>query len=261
MAKKTDSENSSDDQQPDRPSTEQEMLLREVDDAVRQDQFGNATKRYGIPAGILLVLALGSFGGWLYWSDQQEGLLEQGSEQLITVLDEIDAGSDTNVDEKLAVLVSDGSPGVAAAAAMTSAGLALADGRTADAVETYDRLATNPEAPQPYRDIAEIRSVSANFDQLEPQAVVDRLKPLAVPGNPWFGSAGELVAMAYLEQDRPDLAGPLFAGIAKSEDTPESLRARTRQMAGMLGYDAVLDSDLVLVDIDTPDAPAPPAED
>ena len=33
-----------------------------------------------------------------------------------------------------------------------------------------------------------------------PQRVIDRLKPLATPGNPWFGSAGELVAMAMAER-------------------------------------------------------------
>jgi hypothetical protein len=36
-----------------------------------------------------------------------------------------------------------------------------------------------------------------------------------------------------------DLAGPLFAGIAKDENVPQSIRSRARQMAGLLGIDAV----------------------
>src|SRR3546814_18615749 len=74
---------------------------------------------------------------------------------------------------------------------------------------------------------------------LQPQQVVDRLKPLAVEGAPWFGSAGELVAIAYMKMRKPDLAGPLFAAMAKDKDVPQSIRSRARQMAGLLGVDAV----------------------
>ena len=87
------------------------------------------------------------------------------------------------------------------------------------------------------------------FDDLDPQVVIDRLGPLAQADNAWFGSAGELVAMAYLEQDRAEQAGPLLVEIARNEDVPESLRARTRQLAGFLGYDAVEDVEEMMAEI------------
>jgi hypothetical protein len=93
---------------------------------------------------------------------------------------------------------------------------------------------------------------------MTPEAVIARMKPLAKPGNPWFGSAGELLAAAYLKQGKKDLAGPLFAAIAKDESVPRSLRSRTRQMAGQLGYDAVSDVDQVLAEERRP-APGAPA--
>ena len=101
--------------------------------------------------------------------------------------------------------------------------------------------------------------------KLNPQTVVDRLKPLATPGNPWFGSAGELVAMAYMKQGKEELAGPLFAAIAKDDDVPQTLRSRARQLAGLLGYDAVEDVDRTLAEMreegDTSGAPvAAPAQ-
>ena len=92
---------------------------------------------------------------------------------------------------------------------------------------------------QPYRDVATVRMVALQFDKLPPQQVIDRLKPLAVPGGPWFGSAGEMVAGAYLKLNRPQEAGKLFAAIARDMKVPDSLRARAIQMAGSLGVDAV----------------------
>ena len=69
--------------------------------------------------------------------------------------------------------------------------------------------------------------------------MVDRLKPLAVEGAPWFGSAGELVAVAYMKMGKNDLAGPMFAAMAKDDKVPQSIRSRARQMAGVMGIDAV----------------------
>ena len=111
----------------------------------------------------------------------------------------------------------------------------------AEAVKLFDEVAADASAPQPYRDLANVRAVAVNFDAMKPDDVVARLKPLAEPGKPWFGSAGELVALAYLKQGKNDLAGPLFAAISRDKEAPESLRARTRQMAGVLGVDAIDD--------------------
>ena len=87
--------------------------------------------------------------------------------------------------------------------------------------------------------MALIRQTAAEFDTLDPQKIVDRLKPMAKPGHAWFGSAGEMSAIAYMKMGKENLAGPIFAQIAKQEDVPETLRSRAQQMAGSLGVDAV----------------------
>src|SRR3546814_10122706 len=77
------------------------------------------------------------------------------------------------------------------------------------------------------------------FDTLKPQEVVDRLKPLATEGNPWFGSAGEMVAIAYMKMRQLELSGPLFAAMSKDRSVPETIRTRVVPMAGLLGVEAV----------------------
>jgi hypothetical protein len=228
-----------------RRAAEQEVLLREVDEAMRKDQLGSAAKRYGWLIGGGLFLALAAFGGFLFWQERSEAKLDEASDTLVTTLDKLEAGQIDQAEQDLAALAK-GSNATAVAAKMTRAAIALRGNRQPEAVALFDEIAADGKAPQPYRDLATLRSVATRFEQMEPQQVIDRLKPLATPGNPWFGSAGELVAMAYLKQGKENLAGPLFAAIAKDEDVPETLRSRTRQMAGLLGYDAVVDVDKTL---------------
>lgn len=222
--------------------------MREVDEAVRQDQAASFARRYGWPIGGAVVLALAAFGGFLWWQESRENALEEQSETLVLAMDELDAGNITTADDELAAL-SEGTDGVAAAAAMLRAGIAMQQDRLADAVALFDRVANNTELPSELRDIAAIRSVSAQYDDLDPQAVIDRLGPLAQADSPYFGSAGELVAHAYLAQGKNDQAGPLLVAIAQNEDVPQPIRGRTRQLAGLLGFDAIDDVDAALAEI------------
>ncbi|RIV85234.1 hypothetical protein D2V17_10830 [Aurantiacibacter xanthus] len=236
----------------DRKSASDDVFMREVDEAVRQDEVATFVKRFGLPIGVAVVLVLAAFGGWLIWSGQQESKLEESSEQLITALDELEAGNADAANEKLAAIAAAGGKGSAGMARLLQAGIALGQNKTEEAVGLYGQVANDSSLPQEVRDLAKVRMVSANFDNMESQAVIDQLGPLATAESPWFGSAGELVAFAYLAQNKPDQAGPLLVAIAKNEDVPESLRSRTRQLAGLLGHDAVDDVDAMLEELGTP---------
>lgn len=237
-----------------------EALLREVDDAYREEQVAQLARRYGIPIGIAVLVALLLFGAYLFWHSQREGELERQSEELVKTLDAIEAGNFDTAAPMLEQLAAEGSDGTRAAAVLLQAGVALRQGRPADAAKLYGQVRADGDAPQAYRDLATIREVAVSFDGMDKAEVVNRLKPLAVPGNAWFGSAGELLAMAYLEQNRRDLAGPLLAQIAKDENSPQSVRSRTRQLAGVLGVDAIEDVDTALAEMSGGDsAQAAPA--
>jgi hypothetical protein len=124
-------------------------------------------------------------------------------------------------------------------AQMVEANLLGEDGKTKEAIAIYAKVAKDGSLPQTFRDLALIRQTSAEFDTLPPQTVIDRLKPLATAGNPWFGSAGELTAISYMKLGKDNLAGPIFAQIAKQDGLPQTMRSRAQQMAGALGVDTV----------------------
>lgn len=218
---------------------EQDTFLREVDDALRQDQFEGFFRRYGKPLLAGVALGLAALAGYLVWQDNRQAKADERSEQFVLALDELESGNRKGAYDKLQALAADKGTSSATSASLLRAGLAVELGKPGEAVGIYEAVAADGDAPQPLRDLATVRYVALRFDELKPAEVIDRLKPLAVPGNAWFGVAGEMLGMAYLEQGNEALAGPLFAQIARDKDVPSSLRGRSRQLAGMLGVDAL----------------------
>lgn len=237
-------------------AAEDEVILREIDDAVREDQYREFATRYGRPLLGVILAGILAFGGYLFWDARQEAALEAQSERLVAALDQAGAGNLESADSSAAAVAAESTGGTKAAALLMRAGIAMDQGRTADAVKLYAEVASSSDAPPALRDLASIREMSASFDTRKPDEVIARLEPLAVPGNAWFGSAGELVAMAYLEKGETARAGTLFGEIARAEDVPETLRTRARQMAGLLGVDAIEDPDSFIEDQRLPGANA-----
>ena len=58
-----------------------------------------------------------------------------------------------------------------------------------------------------------------------------------------------MLGAAYLDQGNSELAGALFGEISKDKKVPESLRARARQLAGLMGVDAIEDVDVTLEEL------------
>jgi len=230
-----------DDKQKQKDDAAQDVFMREVDDALREDQLETFWKDYGRWLLGIIVIGLAAFGGWLFYSQQQEdaaGLAGEEYSRSIAALKE------NNIDgaEKAAIAMTDADqPGYRAAAQMLQAGIAEEKNSPEKAAEIFAKVAADEELPQAYRDVALLRQTLAEFDKLKPETVVARLKPLAVPGNPYFGTAGELTALAYAKMKKPDLAGAMFAQIAEEETVPESIRDRAKQMAGQYGLDVSSD--------------------
>ena len=214
--------------------------MREVDDALRQDQLERFLRNYGKLVLAVVVLGLLAFAGFLYWQHRQSAEAERNAEQLVLALDDLEAANLAGAEQKLAPLAA-AEGGNAVLAQLTQAGIALSQGKANEAAVLYGKVALNADAPKPLRDLATVREVAARYDTLSPDAVIKRLSPLAQPGSPWYGVAGEMVGMAYLKQGKVKQAGPLLVAIAKDKQQPEGLRARVRQLAGTIGYDAIED--------------------
>jgi hypothetical protein len=215
-----------------------EAFYREVDEEVRRDQLVTWWKRYGKLAigGVILVIA--AIGAFFWWQARQEAKTGAQAAELSAAFEDIAARDKASAASRLNKLARSESSGYRASALLTEAGVAVENNDMKGAAALYRQVAGDKEIAQPWRDLATIRLTYLEYDSLPPQTVIDRLKPFAVAGNPWFGSAGEMSAMAFLKQNKAQEAARIFAALAKDQKVPESIRTRAAEMSGSLGAEA-----------------------
>ena len=220
------------------PTDSNDTFLREVDENLRRDQIQSFLKKYGTWIVLGVILFLATIGGWIYWEQRQNKQSAEQSEQLHAIFNDIAQKRQQTVPQRLQKLAESNGDVVRASAILTDAALALENNDRTSAIAKYRELTNDKGLPQVYRDVGTIRLTALEFDTLKPEEVITRLEPLAKAGNPWFGSAGEMTALAMLKQGKKVEAGRLFGQIAADNQVPSSIRARAVQVAGTLGVDA-----------------------
>jgi hypothetical protein len=222
------------------PGTTDEAFLREVDEEYRRDQAMQIFRRYGRLIIGAVVVALIALAGWLYWQNHSQSQAGKQGEDYDAAMRLVEQGQADKALPALDKIAAQSGEGYAAMARIAQGNLLLQKNDVKGAAAKFADVVNNAKYEQPYRDLALVRQTVAEYDSLKPQVVIDRLKGLTNPNSPWLGTAGELVAAAYLKAGNRAEAGRLYGQIAQGgEKVPESIRQRAVQMAGVLGVDAI----------------------
>jgi hypothetical protein len=215
------------------PNTD-EAFLREVDEELRRDQIVGVWTSHGRLILGAIIAALVIFGAVLLWRYESNNRAEAQANKLQSAFDALAAGDAAKAKAPLAELDGASVPGYRAIAQMTEANQLVQAGKVKDGAAKFAAVAADASVGKPLRDYALVRQTNIEFDGLAPQAIINRMKPLATKDSAWLGSAGEMVAMAYLRLNKPDQARAMFKTITESENVPDSIRQRAVQ-----GVDAV----------------------
>lgn len=216
------------------PRDTDEAFLREVDENVRRDQLAKFWASYGrwLIAGVALFLI--ALGGFLWWQGEQKREAGKAGETLTQAMAKLEVGDKAAV-EQLKTLVDTGPGAYPALARMALATNALRAGDIKAATALFDAVAADAKAGEPLRDAALVQSVRLGFDTLPPATVIERLKPLSLPGNPYFAVAGEMTAIAQLKAGQTANARTMLTAIVRDANSPPSLKARAGTLALTLG--------------------------
>jgi hypothetical protein len=216
-----------------------DTFVREVDEELRRERVTGFMTRYGkwvIGGFVLLLVAIAAF---IWLRSQREEQAGQSSEKLIQVIEQLEQNNARAAAPAIDELAGNSREGYRLAALFARANAQISSNSVPAAVQTLGTIAADESAPQAYRDAATIRQVQLQFDTMPPAQVIQRLQGFARPGNPWFGTAGEMVGIAQMRMQRYPQAAQTFGNLARDPNVPESIKARAIQMASSLGVDAV----------------------
>ncbi|NKB48531.1 MAG: tetratricopeptide repeat protein [Alphaproteobacteria bacterium] len=208
-------------------------LFREVDEEVRQEQYIQLWKRYGVYiVAVVLVIVVGTVG-FVVWRDMQQSARDASGEQLLAAID-IDEDRPDEALDQLAILAEEGPKGYRLLARLREGALLSQTGDTRGAVVVYDNVAEDSGQDRIYRDLAKVLAVSHGMSVMDRGEVEDRLSSVLDEDNPWRYSARELIATAVMVSGDRAAAVEAFRALADDVEAPAGFRARAAEMLAIL---------------------------
>ena len=214
---------------------EQDILFKEVDEELRQEQFSKLWKQYGkyaIGAAVSLVAAVGGYQAWQAWDLNRR---TADSLQFAGALQAIQSEDAARAQEILGRLATKGTAGYAVLARLNQASLIAQRGDKATAAAAYFAIADDTGVDEIFRDMAVILGTIQDLDRGNSRQLTSRLQPLLAGGSPWRHSAKELTAWLLERQGGSAEARQLFQELADDVTAPPGIRGRAAEKLAMLG--------------------------
>ena len=208
---------------------EGELLIREVDDELRHEQYLRLWKSYGhlvVAAALAVVLVVAGYQGWRGWQARQR----QEDSSLYAAAQEMLAKGDKRGGlDLLAKLGTEGHGGLSVAARAMRAEVLAAGGDIGLAVAAWEEIASSG-APPIFRDLAILKEALLTLDSGDPAAIEKQVAPLAAADRPWHYAATEILAMAAAKKGDRQRAAELYKQLADDFKAPQGIRSRATDM-------------------------------
>lgn len=209
-------------------------IFREVDEEVRQDKAKAMLKRYGgyvMGLAILIVVSVGGFKAWQFYSLQQ---LEKAGAEYLANVTLIDNDKDAEAMDAFHSLAQNGSSGFHLLSKFQEAGLLAKTGKASEATIIYDALADDKTLDESLRNLASFRAALLLSNTSTLKEVESRIGDLAKAGSPWRPSALEILAITAFRTGDLVRADQMFAELAIDPQTPRAMRTRVSAMMSII---------------------------
>ncbi len=214
--------------------TDRDSFLREVDGAVRQDQYKKLWDNYGVYAlaGLLLIVAaVAAYKGWSYWQERQA---QEAGAKFSEALTLEGGNDDAKAHDLLASLAAQGPEGYRVLARFQLAAAEAKAGDLDKAVADYDALASDAGADQILQGHAALQAAALRLDKADYAEMDRRLKGLIDSNGAWRFSARELLGLSAYRLNDMREAERQFSALIGDEDTPPNLRERADMMLALI---------------------------
>ena len=207
-----------------------DSFINEVSEEVRKDRLYKLMRRYGWIAIALVLIVVGGATVIEWRKAQARASAEATGDALIEAL-----SAETPLERAtaLAEYQPDGGPDQRAIVGLLRAAAESEAGEDAKARVTLGEIAASAEVPALYRDLAVLKSIM--LPGAAPEARIEQLEPLMVPGNPYRLLAIEQRALAEIEMGDTETALQTLQDVMADAAITEGLRRRAAQLIVALG--------------------------
>ena len=200
-------------------------IFHEVDEEVRREQLKKLWDRYGtliIAAAVVVVAAIAGWRGYQWWEARQAA---QAGAAFEAAADLTEQGRNADAVTSFDKLAKDGTAGYRVLARLRAA-TALADSDRTAAIAAYDAIANDASVGSEWRSLAAIRAGLLLADSAPYSELSQRLEPLTQPDGTFRHTARELLAFSAWRASDTAAVKRWADAIANDPDTPQSIRTR-----------------------------------
>ena len=209
-------------------------FFREVDEAVRHDQYKQLWDKFGIYIIVLaaaLILGVAGYKGWTYWKERQA----QNAGAEFVQATGLKLGSEpAKADEVFEELVEDGPHGYRVLSRFQLAAGQAKAGERDKAVAAYDELATDGGVDPILQGLATLQAATLRLDTADYAEMERRLKGLIESGTAWKYSARELLGLSAYQHKDVSTAEEQFNALLGDQGTPPNMRDRANMMLALI---------------------------
>ncbi len=214
---------------------EQDILLREIDEELKQENLQKLWKKYNtliVGGSLLLIASVAVFQGWK--TNELNTRIKLG-ERFAAAQSLATIGKDGNAQDAFDAIAKDSPTGYRMLARFQLASLAAKQGDLDSAIGTYKNLADDNGIDAVYRDLAVILGAFVELHSTsEGAGLVVHANELASSSSPWRFTAKEVVALTALKNGDTKLARIRYEELSKEAAAPQGLRDRAQSMLDML---------------------------
>lgn len=209
-----------------------ELLIREVDEDLRQESLERLWKKYGplmLGGALVVVVVVAGVQGWNNWRHDERLKSSLRYSDATAALRGDDAAKVKGLEE-LEHLAAEGSSGYRLLAQFKLAERAQARGDGAEAAALYDQVVAMSGVETHYRDLALLKSAYLKVEAGQIETVEKAVTPLAAEASPWRHSAREVLALVALRRGDQAKALEWLRKVADDAAAPNAIRGRAAEM-------------------------------
>ena len=207
-----------------------DQLIEEVNDELKYEQYVKLWQKFAPYVGGIVVISALGIGVTKWWEIRTIAMQQQAAAAYEEILTAAKDKGKEDTTSKLESLKATAPKGYKALALIREAEL-LKEKDPTKAVEAYEKIAKDTSIDAMFRDLATLSKAYLTFDQTEPAALIELLKPLTALQNTWRFGALELTALAHIKAGDKIQADYNLKLITDDPAAPNGTKERAKKLS------------------------------